>query len=113
MAFATGNVMRTWRIMRKNFDHIPVRGLFYFVNGNPSGVYVKISPTTCALPAQDHLNNPHFEFRTVLNRGSGAYNTSRSDFAYYQGNTINVSRSTSVIEVNPSNVFTEADKRDW
>lgn len=114
MAFgAGGSVQRTWRVMRKPFDHIPVRGLFYFVNGNPSGVFVKISPTTCAQPAQAHLNNPHFEFRTVLNRGSGAFYTSRSDFAYYQGLTVNVSRATNVVEVNPSNVAMEADKRDW
>jgi hypothetical protein len=95
------------------FDHVPVRGCFFFVNGNPSGVFVKISPTTCAQPAPEHLNNPWGGFRTVLNRGVGNNQTSTSDFAYYQGNTVKVSRSTKVIEVNPSNVLTEADKRDW
>lgn len=110
---AVTQVNRVWRTNRTLFDKIPVRGLFSFQNGNPSGVYVKISPTTCALPAQEHLDNPHFAFRTVLNRGSGAFYTSRSDFAYYQGVTINVSRSAKVFEVNPSNVLTEADKHDW
>lgn len=113
MAFVTGNVFRAWAVHRTTFDRIPVRGLFNFVNGNPSGQYVKISPTACALPAQVHANNPHFMFRTVLNRGSGNQNLSASDFAYYQGNTINVSRSAKVFEANPSNVLMEADKRDW
>lgn len=113
MAFVSGNVLRAFRVMRKPFDHIPVRGCFYFVNGNPSGVFVKISPTTCAQPAQEHLNNPHFAFRTVIGRGSGNRNLDASDFAYYQGLTINVSRSANVIEVNPSNVLTEANMRDW
>lgn len=113
MAFVTGNVLRTWLTMRKPFDHVPVRGCFYFVNGNPSGVFVKISPTTCAQPAPEHNNNPTGGFRTVIGRGTGRLNLSASDFAYYQGLTINVSRSANVIEVNPSNVLTEANMRDW
>lgn len=113
MGFSTGNVLRVWNTKRMPFDHVPIRGCFSFVNGNPSGVFVKISPTTCARPAQEHLNNPHFAFRTVINRGSGNNQTSASDFAYYQGLTVKVSRSAKVIEVNPSNVLTEADKRDW
>lgn len=102
-------VQRTWMVKRFQFDDIPMRGCFSFANGNPSGVFVKISPTTCARPAQEHLNNPHFAFRTVLNRGSGNNQTSASDFAYYQGLTVKASRSAKVIEVNPSNVLTEAD----
>jgi hypothetical protein len=113
MGFATGNVLRVWATHRTNFDRIPVRGCFSFQNGNPSGVFVKISPTTCAQPAPEHLNNPWGGFRTVLNRGTGRLNLSASDFAYYQGLTVNVSRSALVFEVNPSNVLTEADKRDW
>jgi len=113
MAFASGNVLRTWMKMRKPFQSIPIRGCFSFVNGNPSGVFVKISPTTFARPAQEHLNNPHFAFRTVLNRGVGNNQTSTSDFAYYQGLTSRASRTALCIEVNPSNVLTEADKRDW
>lgn len=110
---ATTQVVRVWQTKRTIFDRIPVRGLFSFQNGNPTGVFVKISPTTCAQPAQEHLDNPHFAFRTVLNRGSGAFYTSRSDFAYYQGLTVNTPRSAKVFEVNPSNVIMEADKRDW
>lgn len=113
MGFSTGNVFRAWATHRTVFDRIPVRGCFSFLNGIPSGVFVKISPTTCAQPAPEHLNNPTGGFRTVLNRGSGNINLSASDFAYYQGITINASRSAKVIEVNPSNVLTEADKRDW
>ena len=106
-------VNRVWATKRTNFDRIPVRGLFSFQNGNPSGVFVKISPTTCAQPAQAHLNNPHFLYPTVLNRGSGNNQTSTSDFAYYQGLTVKASRSAKVFEVNPSNVIMEADKRDF
>lgn len=106
-------VMRMWATKRTVFDRIPVRGMFAFQNGNPSGLYVKISPTTCALPAPGHGNNPHYEFRTVLNRGSGNNQTSTSDFAYYQGSTVQVSRSAKVFERNPSAVTMEADKRDW
>lgn len=116
MGVIAAPLQRTWRVMRKPFDHVPVRGLFYFVNGNPSGVYVKISPTTCALPAQAHLNNPHFLYKTVLPRGTGNLpfaGSGSSDFAYFQGNTISVSRSANVIEVNPSMVSLESDKRDW
>src|SRR5215831_13979592 len=106
----SGNVQRTWMTKRMPFDHVPVRGCFYFVNGNPSGVFVKISPTTCARPAPEHLFNPHFAFKTVVNRGSGNRFLSASDFAYYQGLTTNVSRPAKVIEVNPSNWLTEAEK---
>jgi hypothetical protein len=113
MAFSTGNVQRVWMVKRTIFDRVPVRGLFNFQNGNPSGTFVKISPTTCAQPAQPHLNNPHFLFKTVLNRGSGNQYTSASDFAYYQGTTVRVPRAAKVFETNPSIVFTEADKRDW
>lgn len=113
MGFSTGNVLRTWMKFRMPFDHVPVRGLFFFVNGNPSGVYVKISPTTCAQPAQAHANNPHFEFRAVVNRGSGNNQTSASDFAYYQGTTIKASRSALVQMTNPAGVVMEANMRDW
>jgi hypothetical protein len=112
MAFVSGNVQRTWRIMRKPFQSIPVRGTFSFVNGNPSGVFVKISPTTCARPTQDHLNNPHFEFRTVLNSTAGNLQlagSGASKFRYYSGLTVNVSRSANCFEVNPSNVIMEAN----
>jgi hypothetical protein len=109
MAFSTGNVLRSWMKMRKPFQSIPIRGTFSFVNGNPSGVFVKISPTTCARPTQAHLNNPHFEYPTVLNRGSGNNQTSTSKFLYYSGVTIKASRSANCIEVNPSNVILEAN----
>jgi hypothetical protein len=107
---------RVWATHRSIFDKIPVRGCFTFQNGNPSGVFVKVSPTLCAQPAQEHLDNPHFAFRTVLKRGSGSLNfagSGSSDFAFWQGNTVNVSRSAKVFEVNPSNVITEANMRDW
>lgn len=108
MAFSTGNVFRAWYKKRMAFDRVPVRGHFFFVNGNPSGVYVKISPTTCALPTTAH-NLRGGGPKTVLNRGSGNNQTSTSDFAYYQGSTIKASRSAKVIEVNPSLVSMEQD----
>lgn len=111
MAFVSGNVLRTWNVKRTTFDRIPVRGLFNFVNGNPSGQFVKISPTTCARPAPAHGNNPHFEFPTVLNRTAGNLQlagSGASKFVYYSGNTVNVSRSAKVIERNPSGVYLES-----
>ena len=111
---ALGLVKRTWMVKRTIFDHIPVRGLFYFQNGNPTGVFVKISPVWCASPVGcQHLNNPHFEFKAVVPRGVGDRYYVPGDFVWFQGNTTRVPRSAKVIEVNPSEVFTEADKRDW
>lgn len=111
MGLAT--TQRTWRVNRTIFDKVPVRGMFSFVNGNPSGVFVKVSPTLCAQPAQAHADNPHFEFRTVVGRGSGNRYYCPGDFEWFQGNVINVSRSANVIPNNPSGVVMEADKRDW
>jgi hypothetical protein len=102
-------IQRVWQVKRTTFDRIPIRGLFNFQNGNPSGQYVKISPTTCALPAPGHGNNPHYEYRTVLKRGVGNNQTSASDFAYYQGNTVNAPRSAKVFERNPSGVILESN----
>ena len=106
-------VNRTWAVMRKFFQDIPVRGLFTFTNGNPSGVFVKLSPTQYARPTQEHLNNPHFAFRTVVGSGGGTINTEHGDFVGFTGSRTTVNRNRPVIEVNPSNVLTEADKRDW
>jgi hypothetical protein len=89
--------------------------MFSFQNGNPSGVYVKVSPTLCAKPATVH-NVRGGGPRTVLPRGTGSFffaGSGASDFAYWQGNTIKASRSAKVFEVNPSDVAMEADKRDW
>lgn len=106
-------VTRVWATHRTIFDKIPIRGLFSFQNGNPSGVFVKVSPGLCAQPAQIHEDNPHFEYKTVMNRGSGNAYYEPGKFAWFQGNTINVSRAAKVFEVNPSRVVMEADKRDW
>jgi hypothetical protein len=100
--------------MRKYFQDIPVRGLFYFVNGTPSGVRVKVSPTQYALPVQAHLDNARLgEFKFVQGSGGGTINTEHGDFVWFTGTRTTVNRNRAVIEVNPSNVVMEADKRDW
>jgi hypothetical protein len=114
LAFGAGGAsQRTWRIMRKPFQSIPVRGLFYFENGVPSGVFVKASPTEYAVPTAERLNNPHLAFRCVLNRGGGTRWNEPGDFLWYSGTRFSVSRARKVIEVNPSNVRLESDDTDW
>jgi hypothetical protein len=90
-----------------------VRGYFYFENGSPSGVFVKIGPTQYATVVQAKLNNPHLEWRCILNRGGGNINNMPGDFFWFTGTSTTVNRARKVIEVNPSNVVMEAGKHDW
>lgn len=100
-----GTVRRTWATKLTIFDKIPVRGLFFFPTGGPSGVFIKVSPTQYAMPAQAHANNPHFAFKTVVGSGGGNRYTQHGDFVWFTGTRTREFRNRKVVEVNPSNIW--------
>jgi len=95
--------LRTARKQRTQFHKLPVRGQFTFASGSPAGTWVKTGTRTYAAPNNEkHTFNGKVLPTTVTGR-----------VKYWTGATFTAGQWAAVFEVYPSNVMTEADKRDW